>query len=175
MQLKLDEATRILAQTPNTLNQLLSDLPSSWIHANEGPDTWSPFNVLGHLIHGEGTDWIPRIRIILQHGESQTFEPFNRSTKFEEENTIGDLLNQFADLRKSNLAALEGFGITEDKLTLRGMHPELGSVTLSQLIATWVAHDLSHIAQTARVLCKQYTDEVGPWKQYLPIFDVQQK
>jgi hypothetical protein len=175
MQLNLDDATRILAQTPNTLNQLLRNLPSSWIHANEGPDTWSPFNVLGHLIHGEGTDWIPRVRIILQHGESQTFEPFNRSAKFEQETTVGDLLDQFAELRKNNLATLEGFEITEDQLTLRGMHPELGSVTLSQLIATWVAHDLSHIAQTARVLCKQYTDEVGPWKQYLPIFTVEQK
>jgi hypothetical protein len=123
------------------------------------------------LIHGEETDWVPRARIILEHGESRAFEPFDRFAQFEKSagKSLTELLEQFESLRKQNLDALDRLTITTDQLALRGMHPELGSVTLGQLLATWVAHDLSHVAQATRVLCKQYSEAVGPWKQYLPI------
>jgi hypothetical protein len=138
---------------------------------NEGPDTWSPYDVLGHLIHGEETDWIPRARIILEHGESQAFEPFDRFAQFEKSKgkSPAQLLDAFETLRKRNLAVLAQMNITPDQLSLSGRHPELGSVTLSELLATWVAHDLSHIAQAVRVMCKQYSAAVGPWREYLPI------
>jgi len=141
--------------------------------ANEGPDTFSAFDVLGHLIHGEQTDWIPRAKIILDHGEAQAFEPFDRFAQFEKSKgkTIDQLLDEFQALRKQNLGILEQMSITPEKLKLRGTHPELGSVSLSQLLATWAAHDLGHIAQAVRVMCKQYSDAVGPWKQYLPILE----
>jgi uncharacterized damage-inducible protein DinB len=150
---------------------MLRDLPDAWVRGNEGPDTWSAFDILGHLIHGEETDWVPRARIILEHGESRAFEPFDRFAQFEKSagKSLTELLEQFESLRKQNLDALDRLTITTDQLALRGMHPELGSVTLGQLLATWVAHDLSHVAQATRVLCKQYSEAVGPWKQYLPI------
>jgi hypothetical protein len=171
MELQLDHAVEILSRTPETLNRLLRDLPDPWVRGNEGPDTWSAFDILGHLVHGEETDWVPRVKIILEHGESRAFEPFDRFAQFEKSKgkSLIDLLDEFDSLRKRNLSALERMTITSDQLALRGMHPELGSVTLSQLLATWVAHDLSHVAQATRVLCKQYSEAVGPWKQYLPI------
>jgi hypothetical protein len=150
---------------------LLRDLPESWVLANEGTDTWSAFDILGHLIHGEETDWVPRAKIILEHGESRAFEPFDRFAQFEKSKgkSTTALLDEFASLRKQNLAALVQMNITQDQLARRGKHPELGSVTIRELLATWVVHDLSHIAQAARVMCKQYSEAVGPWKQYLPI------
>lgn len=173
MELHYDEAVEILSRTPETLDHLLRDLPEPWITSNEGPDTWSPFVVLGHLIHGEGTDWVPRARIILEHGQAKAFEPFDRYAQLEKSKgkTLPELLDEFAALRRENLAAMKQMNISPDQLGRRGTHPELGVVTLSELLATWVVHDLSHITQVARVMCRQYTDAVGPWKAYLPILE----
>src|SRR5438876_10182646 len=171
MEFQLDQAIHILRRTPATLNSLLRGVPDEWTMVNEGPDTWSPYDILGHLIYGEQTDWIPRARIILEHGESQAFEPFDRFAQFEKSKgkSPGELLDEFETLRKRNLIALAEMRLTSEQLTLRGRHPELGSVALSELLATWVAHDLSHIAQAVRVMCKQYSDAVGPWSDYLPL------
>jgi DinB superfamily len=171
MEFQLDQAVNVLSRTPDTLNHLLRDLPDSWIMGDEGPDTWSAFDILGHLIHGEETDWLPRARIILEHGEAKAFEPFDRYAQLEKSKgkSIGQLLDEFESLRDQNLAALRNMNIKREQLARRGTHPELGSVTLSELLATWVAHDLSHLAQAVRVLCKQYTEAVGPWRPYMPI------
>ena len=171
MELQLDHAKDILRRTPETLRFLLADLPEDWLKANEGTDTWSPFDVVGHLIHGEETDWIPRARIILEHGENRAFTPFNREAMFEEskDKSIAELLNTFARLRAESLQQLDNLNLTPELLEKRGLHPELGPVTLSQLLATWVVHDLSHIGQIVRVMSKQYGDAVGPWKAYLPV------
>jgi hypothetical protein len=173
MQFDLEDATRILSRTPATLNSLLRGLTSEWTAANEGPDTWSAYDIVGHLIHGEQTDWIPRAHIILDHGRARTFEPFDRYAQFEvsREKTLDELLDEFEALRKQNLAVLAGMDVSPDKLKLKGTHPELGTVTLGELLATWAAHDLSHIAQAVRVICRQYSDAVGPWKQYLSILN----
>ncbi|HXD15978.1 MAG TPA: DinB family protein [Vicinamibacterales bacterium] len=167
----LGEAVAILSRTPRTLDALLRGLPDGWIAANEGGDTWSPFDVVGHLIHGERTDWMPRARIILQHGETQPFETFDRLAQFEESRgqTLGSLLDEFARLREANLRDLASLQLTDGDLDRRGRHPQLGVVTLGQLLATWVAHDLDHVVQTSRVLARQYSDEVGPWRAYLRI------
>lgn len=171
MEFQFEHATNILSRTPATLNSLLRGAPAELSMANEGPDTWSAYDILGHLIHGEETDWIPRARIILEHGESRAFEPFDRFAQFEKSNgkALDQLLDEFEVLRTKNLKALRRMNITPDHLALRGTHPELGSVTLKELLAAWVVHDLSHIAQATRVMCKQYSEAVGPWKQYLPI------
>lgn len=171
MEFQLNDAVEVLSRTPGVLNQLLRGLPESWVLTDEGPNTWSAFDILGHLIHGEETDWVPRAKIILKHGESQVFEPFNRFAQFEKSKgkTTAELLDDFESMRKINLATLKEMNITHDQLSLRGTHPQLGSVTLGELLATWVAHDLSHISQAVRVLCKQYSEEVGPWRQYLSI------
>lgn len=171
MEFKLDEAKAILRRTPATLTSLLQDLPDEWQFSNEGPETWSPFDVLGHLIHGEETDWIPRAKMILEHGEQRAFEPFDRFAMFEKSKgkSLGELLTTFERLREESLRELDGFNLTPELLAKRGKHPELGVVTLSELLATWVVHDLSHIGQIVRVMCKQYGDRVGPWRAYLPI------
>lgn len=171
MELQLDHAIDILRRTPATLNALLRGAPAERMMAGEGPDTWSPYDILGHLIHAEETDWIPRARIILEHGESQAFTPFDRFAQFEKSKGKSpiELLDEFDSLRKRSLAALEEMNITPDQLARRGTHPELGRVTLSELLATWVVHDLGHTAQAARVMCKQYSEAVGPWREYLPI------
>jgi uncharacterized damage-inducible protein DinB len=171
MEFQLKHAISILSRTPATLNSLLRGAPAEWTTGNEGPDTWSPYEVLGHLIHGEETDWIPRARIILEHGESRAFEPFDRFAQFEKSRgkSADELLDEFELLRTENLAVLQQMKLTPDQLELRGTHPELGSVTMSELLATWVVHDVSHVAQATRVMCKQYSEAVGPWKQYLPI------
>jgi len=171
MKLQLDHAKDILRRTPSTLKLLLQDLPEEWLMTNEGPDTWSPYDVVGHLIHGEETDWIPRAKIILEHGESRAFTPFNREAMFEESKgkSIAELLDTFAQLRAETLRQLDELNLTPQLLGKRGLHPELGQVTLSQLLATWVVHDLSHIGQIARVMSKQYGEAVGPWKAYLPV------
>jgi hypothetical protein len=171
MEVDLAQTINILTRTPLVLNALLKDAPAELITGNEGPNTWSPFDIIGHLIHGETTDWIPRTRMILNHGESRTFEPFDRFAQYERSRgkSIFDLLKEFETLRRQSLDALKEMEITADQLSQRGMHPHLGSVTLRQLLATWVAHDLSHIAQAVRVMCRQYSEGVGPWKEYLPI------
>jgi hypothetical protein len=167
----MDEAVAILARTPSALDALLRDLPDGWTAANEGGSTWSPYDVVGHLIHGERTDWLPRARIILEHGESRAFEKFNRLAQFADSNgrTLASLLDEFATLRHTNLRELGALGLTDADLDRRGRHPELGVVTLRQLLSTWVAHDLDHLMQISRVLARQYSDEVGPWKAYLRV------
>jgi uncharacterized damage-inducible protein DinB len=176
MEFHLEEGIDILRRTPETLRVLLKDLPPAWVTNNEGEDTWSPYDIVGHLIHGEEADWIPRARIILEHGEARAFTPFDRLAQFEKSQgkSLNELLNEFATLRRDNLAALAELHLKPEQLSLRGRHPDpkLGSVTLGQLLATWVAHDLSHLAQIFRVMCRQYGEAVGPWKQYLPLLNV---
>ena len=173
MEFELPHAIDILRRTPATLNSLLRDLPERWLVQNEGPETWSPYDVIGHLIHGEETDWIPRAKIILEHGETRAFEPFDRVAMFEKSagKPIGELLDTFTELRAANVRELEGMNLTVDLLDKRGLHPELGIVTLKQLLATWVVHDLGHIRQVARVMSKQYGAAVGSWKAYLSILE----
>jgi DinB superfamily len=167
----IDEAAAILARTPATLDTLLRGLPDGWIAAHEGGNTWSPFDVIGHLIHGERTDWVPRARIILEHGEARAFDKFDRFAQFaaSEGRTLASLLDEFAALRRDSLRELAAFRLTDADLDRRGRHPELGLVTLRQLLATWVAHDLDHVVQISRVIARQYSDEVGPWRAYLRI------
>lgn len=173
MEFNLDAAAKILAKTPNALRSLLQGLPDEIVLGNEGEQTWSPFDVLGHLIHGERTDWILRARIILQFGESRAFDPFDRTSMFEQSQgkTLENLLDEFAAVRQENLAALREMKLGAEDLKKTGLHPDpaLGRVTLEQLLATWVAHDLSHIAQISRTLARQYRDAVGPWRQYISI------
>ena len=166
-------ASEILRSTPPALNHLLSGLSEPWIQGNEGEESWSPYDVVGHLIHGEKTDWIPRMKIILEYGETQTFEPFDRFAQLQESagKTILDLLETFTNLRTQNLETLEKLNIKPKQSELRGRHPELGTVTLGQLLATWVAHDLGHIAQIARTMARQYHDQVGPWGAYLRVLN----
>jgi hypothetical protein len=171
MDFQLNHAREILGRTPATLRALLGGLPEEWVAANEGPDTWSPFDIMGHLIHGEEADWIPRARIILEHGEDRAFDPFDRFAMFEKSKgkSLGQLLDEFERLRGESLRELEELNLTPEKLGKRGMHPDLGVVTLSQLLSTWVVHDLGHVAQIARVMAKQYGEAVGPWRAYLPV------
>ncbi|HJR08071.1 MAG TPA: DinB family protein [Pyrinomonadaceae bacterium] len=171
MEFQLEHATQILRRTPATLDSLLRHLPQEWIISNEGAESWSPFDVVGHLIHGEETDWIPRAKMILEYGESRAFEPFDRVAMFEksEGKSLGDLLDRFEQLRRENLQELERMNLSPEMLEKRGMHPELGVVTLSQLLSTWVVHDLNHIGQIARVMAKQYREAVGVWQAYLSV------
>jgi len=171
MEFKIAQAREILGQTPSTLDSLLRPLSSSWIKQNEGPETWSPFDIVGHLIHGEQTDWIPRARIIINDGETTPFEPFDREAMFEKSKgkSLPELLDTFASLRSWNLRELDAMNLTPAMLERRGTHPELGSVTLAQLFSAWVVHDLGHIAQIVRVMARQYRQEVGPWSAYLTI------
>lgn len=166
-------ALEVLERTPATLRALLSGLSERWTVPNEGADTFSAFDNLGHLVHGERTDWIPRARIILEHGRSRPFEPFDRFAQVDESRgrRVADLLDEFERLRGANLETLRGWRLTTRELALEGEHPALGTVTLAQLLAAWVVHDLGHLAQTSRVMAKQYRDEVGPWRAYLPIVD----
>jgi uncharacterized damage-inducible protein DinB len=171
MEFKLDLAREILSRTPLTLNSLLRRLPDEWLMANEGPETWSAFDVVGHLIHGEEADWIPRARIILEQGESRAFKPFDRFAMFEisRGKSLGQLLDKFESLRSESLRELDALNLTTEMLARRGTHPEFGPVTLGQLLSTWVVHDLGHLAQIARVMAKQYGEAVGPWQAYLPV------
>ncbi|MEO8256713.1 MAG: DinB family protein [Acidobacteriota bacterium] len=167
----LEEAVAVLSRTPATLDALLRGLPDGWIVAHEGGDTWCPFDVIGHLIHGDRTDWLPRARIILEHGDAHPFETFDRAAQFTlcKGRTLAGLLDEFATLRRQSLDELAALRLKEADLDRRGWHPELGGVTLRQLLATWVAHDLDHIVQISRVLARQYSDQVGPWRAYLRI------
>ena len=167
----MEEATAILARTPATLDALLRGLPDGWIRANEGGETWSPFDVIGHLIHGEQTDWLPRARIILERGDARPFDKFDRFAQFRgsQGRPLFELLDEFAARRAENLRQLATLALTDADLDRPGLHPELGPVTMRQLLATWVAHDLDHLVQIARVLARQYSDEVGPWRAYLRI------
>lgn len=167
----LDHTLTLLSRTPATLNALLRDQPEIWTLCNEGESTWSPFTVVGHLISGERTDWIPRARMILQFGDSKTFEPFNREGHVHEtqSKSLPELLDDFSRLRGENLAELRAWKLKPADLDKRGLHPSLGPVTLSQLLATWAAHDLTHLHQISRTMAHQYREAVGPWSQYLGV------
>ncbi len=171
MEIAVNEAVQILERTPLVLDALLRGLDPTWTRGAEGPDTWSPYEVVGHLIHGEETDWMVRARLILEHGESRTFKPFDRFAfaNWVQRESLEDLLDRFRDLREANLRGLAALTLTPERLQLTGVHPEFGRVTMGQLIATWVAHDLSHLGQISRVMAKQYRNTVGPWVAYLPI------
>ena len=173
MEFDLHTGMAVLERTPPTLRSMLAGLPSSWIEATEGPETWSPYVIVGHLIHGERTDWIPRAQIILAQGADRRFTPYDRFAQFRESKgkTLAQLLDEFAALRTQNLETVAGWHLTGRQLSLEGEHPDFGAVTLSQLLATWVAHDLGHIAQIARVMAKQYREAIGPWRAYLPVVD----
>jgi len=163
----------VLERTPVTLRAMLSGLRPEWLDATEGPDTWSPYIIMGHLIHAEHADWIPRAQIILAQGANRRFTPFDRFAQFRESEgkSLATLLDEFAQLRAQNLATLAAWRLTDAQLALEGEHPQFGAVTLRQLLSTWVAHDLGHIAQIARVMAKQYREAVGPWREYLPVLD----
>jgi hypothetical protein len=171
MEFELESAKTVLARTPNVLSSLLKDMPDDWTRQNEGPDTFSPFDVVGHLIHGELTDWIPRTRVILEHGPKVTFEPFDRFAQAETSKgkTLNQLLEEFSALRGQNLITLDELCLTKEQLSLEGRHPALGTVTPGQLLSTWVVHDLGHIGQIVRVMAKCYASEVGPWAAYLRV------
>jgi hypothetical protein len=165
------EAVAVLTRTPETLNSLLRGLPSIWVHSNEGKDTWSAFDIMGHLVFGERSDWMPRVRILLEKGETRPFAPFDRfaQVNLNRENSLEQLLDDFACLRRDNLAELTALNLQRESLNRRGKHPALGVVTLSELLAAWAVHDLTHLHQLSRVMAHQYRDAVGPWSAYLGV------
>jgi hypothetical protein len=169
----LQETIALLERTPAAFRALLAGLPASWTTCDEGPETFTAFDNVGHLIHGERADWIPRARIILAQGADRRFEPFDRYAHVRESagKTLAQLLDEFAELRADNLTTLRGWNLTERELALEGEHPAFGTVTLRQLLATWAAHDLGHLAQTTRDMAKRYRDAVGPWRAFMPIMD----
>lgn len=173
MRYSLERSYEILDRTPAVLSALLAGLSDDWIMPNEGPETFSPFDVVGHLIHGEKTDWTARAKMILEFGNTKTFERWNRVAMYEESKGKGlqQLLDEFAVLRKENMVWFRSLNLTEADLNRKGMHPVLGEVTLRHLLATWVAHDLTHIAQITRVMAKQYKEEMGPWPQFFRILE----
>ncbi len=170
MQFKLEQAAEILAQTPGTLRAMLTPLSEGWTGGGSQND-WSPYDIVGHLIHGELTDWIPRARIILAQGENVTFTPYDRFAQFENSRgkSLPELLDEFERLRSENLRELKSMNITAESLALTGMHPELGEVTLEKLLSTWVVHDLNHIRQIVKFMAEKYAENVGVWKEYLLI------
>lgn len=171
MEQNLQYTTALLSRTPVALNALLRDLPEVWVLSNEGENTWSAFDVVGHLIHGERTDWLPRVKRILEFGENRPFDPFDREAQKQESQgkSIEQLLEEFAGLRAANLAELQALHLSEEQFKVRGRHPGLGSVTLAELLATWAAHDLTHLHQIARIMAHQYREAVGPWSAYLGV------
>lgn len=161
----------VLQRTPATLDAMLRDLPEAWTMATEGPGTWSPYVVIGHLIHGEIADWMPRLNVILEHGPNRPFDPFDREAQFNESDrkSLPTLLDEFNTLRRDNLERLRALNLQPAQLELKGTHPALGPVTVRQLLATWTAHDLAHIVQISRVMAKRYKEHVGPWAEYLSV------
>jgi hypothetical protein len=171
MNFSFNKSIEILERTPKVLELMLENLSDEWTMNNEGADTWSPFDIVGHLLHGEQTDWMTRTKTILRDSEDKAFKPFDRFAQLEESKgkTINQLLKQFKQAREENLKILKALNISEKDLDKTGIHPKFGDVTLRQLLSTWTVHDISHIAQIARVMCKQYKDAVGPWTEYLSI------
>lgn len=173
MEFQLTHALEILERTPATFRALLGGLSDAWTAPDEGPDTFSAFDNLAHIVHGERADWITRSKIILAQGADRRFQPFDRFAHYEESagKTVADLLEEFDALRSENLVTLRSWQLTDRELSLEGEHPAFGAVTLRQLLSAWAVHDLGHIAQTSRVLAKQYRHAVGPWREYLPVLD----
>ena len=171
MDFQLLHARPVLERTPAVMRSLLLDLPAEWTSGNEGPNTWSPYDVVGHLIHAERADWIPRVEHILQHGDLVGFPPFDREAMFSASagRSLSELLDEFASLRKISLECLDALDLTDADLARTGRHPEFGVVTLAQHLSTWVVHDLTHVNQIVRVMAKQYGDAVGPWRAYLSV------
>ena len=171
MKFQIEQAVEILSNTPIVLRSLLGNLSNEWIEKVVDSEDWNPFDIVGHYIHGEETDWIPRAELILKQGANITFEPFDRFAQFESSKgkTLRELLETFAELRQKSLATLQSWDLTDEQLKLKGIHPELGEVNLGQLLSTWVVHDLTHIRQIVSVLAKKYTENVGVWKEYLSI------
>ncbi|WP_431127049.1 DinB family protein [Flagellimonas flava] len=171
MNFELNKSIKILERTPAVLKALFYELDADWATINEGPRTWSAYDIVGHLIHGEQTDWIPRAEIILSDGPDRTFAPFDRfaQEKLSQGKTMEDLLEEFASLRESSLNQLKSWNLSEEDLDKTGVHPDLGEVTLSQLLSTWTVHDLAHINQFSRAMVKHYAKDVGPWKKYIRI------
>ncbi len=171
MKHNLQDTISLLTCTPAALDALLRDLPETWTMRTEGENTWSAFDVVGHLIHGERTDWMPRTRMVLKFGEAQTFEPFDRwaQARESEGKSLGQLLDEFARLRAENLRELRALNLRQEDLERRGRHPSQGVVTLSELLATWAAHDLTHLHQISRIMAHQYREAVGPWCAYLGV------
>jgi DinB superfamily len=167
----LEQTTALLARTPAALDAILRDLPEAWTLRNEGENSWSAYDIVGHLIHGERTDWMPRVRMVLEFGESQRFQPFDRWGQVRESQgkSLEQLLDEFARLRAENLDALRGLHLRPEDFERRGRHPALGVVSLSELLATWAIHDLTHLHQISRVMAHQYRDAVGPWSAYLGV------
>ena len=174
MKYSLIKSYEILDRTPAVLQALLAGLSDDWIMTNEGPETFSPYDVVGHLIHGEKTDWITRMKMILEFGNTKTFIPWNREAMYEESKgkNLQQLLDEFTVLRKENMILFKSLNLTEVDFDRKGMHPVLGEVTLRNLLATWVAHDLTHIAQITRVMAKQYKTEMGPWPEFFRILNL---
>ena len=173
MKYSLERSYEILDRTSAALQSLLAGLPDDWVMNNEGPETFSPYDVVGHLIHGEKTDWTARTKMILEFGNTQTFVRWNREAMYEESigKSLQQLLDEFAAIRKANMGWFKALNLTEDDLDKKGMHPVLGDVSLRNLLATWVVHDLTHIAQIARVMAKQYKSEMGPWPEFFRILN----
>ena len=174
MNFTIEKSIEILERTPEVLEAMLKNISPEWTEKTEGGETWSVFDVLGHLVHGEKTDWIPRVEIILSLAPDKTFKPFDRFAQFEESKgkTLPELLDEFKRLRKKNIGVLRSKKLTDKNLEDTGIHPAFGDVTLAQLLATWTVHDLDHIAQISRVMAKQYEEEVGPWIKYLRILNI---
>lgn len=171
MNISVSDAINLLSRTPTILEHMLSGIPDTLLHANEGGNSWSPYDVVGHLVHGEKTDWIPRMRICLSDTEPKTFTPFDRFAQFEDSKgkTLTELLDLFHVLRKENINMLKNFQLTEADFAKTAVHPVFGTVRVAQLLSTWVVHDQNHIYQIVRVISSQFRDEVGPWKAYLSI------
>ena len=173
MKYSLEKSYEILDRTPRVLKALLSNLNDDWTMKNEGPETFSPYDVVGHLIHGEKTDWVVRAKIILEHGKEKPFTPWNRFAQYEESKgkKLGQLLDEFEVVRRENMRWFKGMNLSEADLHRKGIHPKLGEVTLRNLLATWVVHDLTHVAQITRVMAKQYKEEMGPWPEFFRILN----
>lgn len=171
MTYSIADAVEVLRRTPAIIEVLVKDLPPQWSEVNEGGDTWSVYDIVGHLIHGETTDWVNRMEIILRQGEERDFPVFQRFAMIEESKgkSLNQLVDEFVLIRKKNIDILLSKNLTESQFDLTGIHPKFGEVTLRQLLSTWVAHDMSHLAQMARVIAKQYKNEAGPWVEYLRI------
>ncbi|MEV4513452.1 DinB family protein [Dactylosporangium sp. NPDC049525] len=168
----ISDATTLLARTPDAVTALLRGLPDAWVHRDDGEGTWSAYAVAGHLLHGDATNWLPRIRVIVEHGTGRTFAPFNRVAMLDwEREPVAELVERFRSARAASLEDLDALGLTQDDLARSGTHPEFGTVTLEQVLAAWVAHDLTHLAQIGEVLAGRYRDEVGPYRRYMPALE----